>query len=109
MPQLVVTRGVIRKCFPLPKIPSWSIGSAFPLTLIPLGLQGFTDARSSITRDTLWFPAVMFLYLLVLWKISWLWLPIQKYSPSNSNPTGETSGTPFGDVVATLDRRWLFK
>lgn len=102
IPQLTVTLGVTRKYFPCPKLPSCSITSAVPLTLIPLGFHGVTVARSSMTIETLLFPLAMFLYLLVFKKISWLWLPIQKYFPSNSNPTGETSGVPLADAVAIL-------
>jgi len=90
-------------------MPSCTITSATPVTLIPLGLQGDTEAMSSITMETLLFPAVMFLYRMVLGKMSWLWLPIQKYLPSNSNPTGDTSGTPFEEAVATLASLWVFK
>jgi len=99
----------MRKYFPIPKMPSCSITSATPLTLIPLGLHGVTDTRSSMTIEILLFPLVMFLYLWVLEKISWLWLPIQKYFPSNSNPTGETSGTPLADAVAILASLWDFR
>lgn len=95
----------MRKYLPFPNIPSCSTTSAVPLTLIPLGLQGSTDARSSMTMETRLFPLVMFLYLFVLGKMSWLWLPTQKNLPSNSNPTGETSGTPFCDEVAILASR----
>ena len=109
IPQLEVRTGVMRMYLPFPNIPSWSRTSALPLTLIPLGLHGSTDAMSSTTNDTRSFPAVMFMYLLVLGKISWLWLPTQKHLPSNSNPTGETSGTPFGDAVATRASRWVFR
>jgi len=52
IPQLTERFGVIRKYFPFPNIPSCSPTSAVPLTLIPLGLQGFTDAISSITIET---------------------------------------------------------
>ena len=99
----------MRKYFPLPNMPSCSITSAIPLTLIPLGRHGVTDTRSSITTETLLFPLAMFLYLRVAGKISLLWLPIQKYFPSNSNPTGETSGTPFVEEVAILAIRWVFR
>ena len=83
--------------------------SAFPLTFIPLGLHGSTEAMSSITIETLTFPLTIFLYLLVLGKMSLLWLPTQKYLPSNSNPTGETSGVPFGETVAILASLWVFR
>jgi len=108
-PQLVVTKGVIRKYFPGPNMPLWSMTSALPLTLIPLGLQGSTDTRSSTTSETLPLPVVRFLYLLVPKNMLWLWLPIQKYFPSNSNPTGETSGVPFVDALATLANLWVFR
>jgi len=109
MPQLAVTLGAMRMYLPSPKIPLCSRISATPPTLIPRGLHGSTEARSSTTKETRLLPLVMFLYLIVVEKMSWLWLPTQKYSPSNSNPTGETSGTPLGDAVAILASLCVFR
>jgi hypothetical protein len=109
IPQLIDTLGAMRIYLPFPKIPLCSMTSAVPLTLIPLGFHGSTDTRSSTTRETRGLPLVIFLYLLVLGKISWLWLPTQKYFPSNSNPTGETSGTPLFEAEATLASLWVFR
>jgi hypothetical protein len=66
--------------------------AAVPKILIPRGVQGSRDFKSSIARATNVLPLATFLYL----RVARFFMPlIRKYPPSKLKPSGETSGWAF--------------